>query len=115
MLQATCRPNAARAHVSAVRAAAIFANATPRFADCSGGGGATSGANRAPRSVRSRFPRAPAGVAEGIEQRELLGARPSPAGEAEQAGNHEQAGAGLGNHREAKPEVGIPGGCAAGT
>ena len=34
-----------------------------------------------------------------------LGARPAPAGEAEQARDHEQAGAGLGDHREAEARV----------
>src|SRR5215468_4700087 len=32
-----------------------------------------------------------------------LVARPAPPGEAEQASDHEQAGAGLGDHRDAKP------------
>src|SRR5262249_6176495 len=36
-----------------------------------------------------------------------LGARPAPAGEAEQARDHEQAGAGLGNHRDAEAVVTI--------
>src|SRR5207249_2012929 len=36
-----------------------------------------------------------------------LCARPTPAGEAEEARDHEQAGAGLGDHREAEAHAGV--------